>query len=74
MTTEHQLKQAALDELHRILRSRKVSIRQKAELGIEILAELREAREERQPPEWVQQLMVETALDLERERRNKGRD
>ena len=68
--TDSDLRQAALEELHRILRSRKTSTRQKAELGIEILAELREATEARKPPEWVQQLLVETALENERERRS----
>ena len=71
--TDADLRQAALEELHRILKSRKTSTRQKAELGIEILAEMRETAEARKPPEWVQQLLAETALDLERERRDKGR-
>ena len=71
MPTDSDLRQAAIDELHRIMKSRKTSTRQKAELGIEILSELRETAESRKPPEWVQQLLVETALELERERRNK---
>lgn len=72
--TDSDLRQAVIDELHRIMKSRKTSVRQKAELGIEILAEMREATEARKPPEWVQQLLIETALEIERERRNKGRD
>lgn len=74
MPTDSDLRQTAIDELHRIMKSRKTSTRQKAELGIEILAEMREAIEARKPPEWVLQLMAETALELERERRNRGRD
>lgn len=72
--TDHELRQVALAELGRIMKSRKTSTRQKAELGIEILGELREATEARKPPEWVQQLLAETAIELERERRNKWRD
>jgi hypothetical protein len=74
MHTDSDLRQAAIDELHRIMKSRKTSTRQKAELGIEILSELREAQAARLPPDWVQEMLVEQALEDERERKNRWRD
>lgn len=71
--TDSDLRQAAIDELHRIMKSRKTSTRQKCELGIEILSEMREATEARKPPEWVQQMLLEQALEDARERK-RGRD
>ena len=73
MPTDSDLRQAAIDELHRIMKSRKTSTRQKAELGIEILAEMREATEARKPPEWMQQWLLDNALDEWRYRHGRDR-
>ena len=73
MPSESELKQTAIDTLHRELkRSRPAKVR--CEIALAVLSEMREAKEDSAPPEWVQQLMVETALENERERRNKWRD
>ena len=74
MATDWQLRQAAIDALHRMMHPRGKVSRVRGDLALGILEEMREAREDAKPPEWVQQLAVETALELERERRNKGRD
>jgi len=72
--TDHDLRQAALDCLFGMLKGRRKLSKVKGELAIEILSEMREATEARKPPEWVQQLLIETALENERDRRNKWRD
>lgn len=72
--TEYQLKQAAIDALHRMMQPRARATRVKGELALGILEEMREARVDRQPPEWVQEMIAQEALENERERRNKGKD
>lgn len=74
MATEFDLRQAAIDLLHGMLRGKRELSKAHGELAIDVLAEMREAREERKPPEWVQQLMIETALENERERRERGKE
>ena len=71
--SEFDLKQAAIAYLHGMLRGEHKLSRIKGELALACLTEMREAKEDRQSPEWVQQLYIETPLENERERHNKGR-
>lgn len=71
--TDFQLRQSAIDVLCRELKLKRPS-KTRCEIALAVLTELRETVEDSQPPEWVQQLLAETALENERERRNKGRD
>lgn len=73
MASEWELKQAAINALHGMLRShkpRKFS-NAKAEIALGVLEEMREAQMDRKPPEWVQQMLAEEALEQERERKRK---
>lgn len=73
MATEWDLKQAAIDALHAMLRGRnpKKFSNAKAEIALGVLEEMREAQMDRKPPEWVQQMLAEEALEQERERKRK---
>lgn len=74
MPTEHDLKQAAIDALHRMMQPKAKALKVQGELALGILEEMRDAKDARKPPEWVQELYIQTALEIERERRNKWRD
>ena len=74
MASEGELRQEAIDLLHGMLKGKRKLSRVKGELAIEILSEMREAKEDKKPPEWVQQLYIETLLEIEREKRNRGKD
>lgn len=71
MATESELKQEAINLLHGMLRGRRKWNRSKGDLAVDVLQELREAREDRHPPDWVQQMLAEEALEQERERKRK---
>lgn len=76
MPTEWQLRQVAIETLHGMLRGnkpRKFSSA-RAEIALAVLQEMREAKEDRMPPEWVQQLAAETALENARDRKDRNRD
>lgn len=73
MPSEWDLKQAAIDALHAMLRTRnpRKFSNAKAEIALGVLEEMREAKMDRQPPEWVQQMIAEEALEQEREKKRK---
>lgn len=74
MATEWELKQAAIDALHRMMKPKGKLSRVRGELALGVLEEMREAKEDKRPPEWVQEMVAQEALEAERERKNKGRD
>lgn len=71
MASEAELKQEAINLLYGMIRGRRKFSRSKGDLAVDILQELREAREDRHPPDWVQQMIAEEALEQERERKRK---
>lgn len=71
MATEAELKQEAINLLYGMLRGRRKFNRPRAETAIDILTELREAKEDRKPADWVQQMLIEEALEQEREKKRK---
>jgi len=73
MATEWQLRQAAIDALYGMLRSSrpKKFSGAKADVALNVLQEMREAKEDCEPAEWVQQLAAETAVELALEKRNR---
>ena len=74
MPTEHDLKQAAIDCLFGMIKGKRKLSRVKGDLCIEMLAEMREAREARKGPEWMQQWLLDNAAEDLREKRNRGKD
>lgn len=73
MCTEWELRQAAIDSLHSMLRSKKPKkfSNVKAEICLGVLQEMREADEDKEPEEWVKQLFAETAIENARDKRNR---
>lgn len=72
MPTDTQLRQIAIDTLCSQLRNKKLSGSRRAEIALAVLTEMREAIEDspqRQLQDFVQELYLQTSVELEIERR-----